>query len=91
MQSTLEEILVKHDWIMTFAHSPDILSLLRTNDSPSPLQFGRLWASSEGLKKALAELQSDLDLLHNAIAVLQSQKSRLQSFENNYKILRCAG
>ncbi|KAK0436789.1 hypothetical protein EV421DRAFT_2038606 [Armillaria borealis] len=107
MQSTLEEILVKHDWISTFTHSPDILSLLRTNDPPSPLQSARLWASFDGLKKALAELQSNLDLLHNATTALQSQMSRLQSFENDYKvalspirripseitmeILRCAG
>ncbi len=107
MQSTLEEILAKHDWVSAFAHSPDILSLLHTNDAPSHLQSARLWASLEGLKKALAVLQSDLDLLRNATAALQSQKSRLQSFENDYKaalspirrippeitmeILRCTG
>ncbi|PBK72019.1 hypothetical protein ARMSODRAFT_797730 [Armillaria solidipes] len=88
MQSTLtalEEILAKHDWISTFTHSPDVLSLLRSNDAPSPSQSAPLRASFERLKTARAELQSDLDLLHNATASLQTQMSRLQSFENDYK------
>ncbi len=88
MQSTptaLEEILAKHDWISTFTYSPDVLSLLRSNDAPSTSQSASLRASFERLKTARAELQSDLDLLHNATASLQSQMSRLQSFENDYK------
>ncbi|SJL11167.1 uncharacterized protein ARMOST_14570 [Armillaria ostoyae] len=88
MQSTptaLEEILARHEWISTFTHPPDVAFLLRTNDVPSPLQSTGLKASLESLKTALAELQSDLDLLHNATAVLQSQMSRLQSFEDGYK------
>ncbi|KAK0431931.1 hypothetical protein EV421DRAFT_1925341 [Armillaria borealis] len=83
--TTLEEILARHEWISTFTHLPDVAFLLRTNDAPSPLQSAGLKASLESVKTALAELQSDLDLLHNATAVLQSQMSRLRSFEDGYK------
>ncbi|PBK72015.1 hypothetical protein ARMSODRAFT_954817 [Armillaria solidipes] len=83
--TTLEEILARHEWISTFTHPPDVAFLLRTNDAPSPLQSAGLKTSLESAKTALAELQSDLDLLHNATAVLQSQMSRLQSFEDGYK------
>ncbi len=83
--ATLEEILARHEWISTFTHPPDVAFLLRTNDAPSPLQSAGLKASLENVKTARAELQSDLDLLHNATAVLQSQMSRLQSFEDDYK------
>ncbi|KAK0237051.1 hypothetical protein EDD85DRAFT_835925 [Armillaria nabsnona] len=88
MQSTptaLEEVLAKYDWISTFTHSPDVLSLLRYNNAPLPSQSAPLRASFERLKTARAELQSDLDLLHNATASLQTQMSRLQSFENDCK------
>ncbi len=72
MQSTLEEILVRHDWISTFTHPHDILALLRPNVAPSPPQSARLKTSYEGLKTTLTELQSDLDLLHNVTASLQT-------------------
>ncbi len=83
--ATLEKILARHEWISTFTHPPDVTFLLRTNDAPSPLQSAGLKASLESVKTARAELQSDLDLLHDATAVLQSQMSRLQSFEDDYK------
>ncbi|KAK0200833.1 hypothetical protein DFS33DRAFT_1081048 [Desarmillaria ectypa] len=88
MQSTsitLEEILARHNWIPTFTHPSGVASLLLTNEASSPLQSVQLRASLEGIKTALTELQSDLDLLHNATASLQTQISRLQSFENDYK------
>ncbi|PBK79584.1 hypothetical protein ARMGADRAFT_1172312, partial [Armillaria gallica] len=85
MQSTLEEILVRHDWISTFTHPPDVLALLRTNVAPSPPQSARLKTSYEGLKTTLAELQSDLDLLHNVTASLQTRMTRLMSLQNDYE------
>ncbi|PBK69589.1 hypothetical protein ARMSODRAFT_1084878 [Armillaria solidipes] len=85
MQSTLEEILARHDWISTFTHPSDVLALLRTNDAPSPPQSARLKASFEGLQTALAELQSNLDLLHNVAASLQTQMSCLLSLKHDYE------
>ncbi|SJL11141.1 uncharacterized protein ARMOST_14544 [Armillaria ostoyae] len=85
MQSTLEEILARHDWISTFTHPPDVLALLRTNDAPSPPQSARLKASFEGLQTALAELQSNLDLLHNVAASLQTQMSCFLSLKHDYE------
>ncbi|KAK0436784.1 hypothetical protein EV421DRAFT_1907842 [Armillaria borealis] len=85
MQSTLEEILARHDWISTFTHPPDVLALLRTNDAPSHPQSARLKASFEGLQTALAELQSNLDLLHNVAASLQTQMSCLLSLKHDYE------
>ncbi|SJL11143.1 uncharacterized protein ARMOST_14546 [Armillaria ostoyae] len=85
MQSTLEDIVVRHGWISTFAHPSDVLALLRTNDAPSPLQSARLKASFEGLQTALAELQSNLDLLHNVAASLQTQMSCLLSLKHDYE------
>ncbi|KAK0447841.1 uncharacterized protein EV420DRAFT_861913 [Desarmillaria tabescens] len=82
---TLEDILARHDWISTFTHPPDVLALFRTNEGPSPLQSARLKASLESLRTPLAKIQSDLYLLHNAIASLQDRMLRLQSFENDYK------
>ncbi|KAK0436684.1 hypothetical protein EV421DRAFT_1830340 [Armillaria borealis] len=81
----LEAIFAKYDWISTFTHPPDIVSLLRTNDAPSPLQATQLKTSLEGLKGPLAELESDLDLLHNAIASLETQMLRLQSLKHDYE------
>ncbi|KAK0237076.1 hypothetical protein EDD85DRAFT_937391, partial [Armillaria nabsnona] len=81
----LEAIFAKYDWTSGVAHPPDIASLLRTNDAPSPLQFTQLKTSLEGLKGPLAELESDLDLLHNAIVSLETQMSRLQSLKHDYE------
>ncbi|KAK0436773.1 hypothetical protein EV421DRAFT_1106368 [Armillaria borealis] len=83
MHSTLEKILARHNWISTFTHPPDIASLLRTNDAPSPPQSIQLKTSLEGLKGPLAELESDLDLLRNAVVSLETQMSRLQSFKRD--------
>ncbi len=85
MQSTLEEILAKHDWISTFTHPPDVASLLRTNEGPSPLQSAGLKTSLECLTAALADLQSDLVLLHNVAASVEARVSRLQSLKQDYE------
>ncbi|PBK69579.1 hypothetical protein ARMSODRAFT_1018962 [Armillaria solidipes] len=81
----LEAIFAKYDWISTFTHPPDIASLLCTNDAPSPLQATQLKTSLEGLKGPLTELESDLDLLHDAIASLETQMLRLQSLKHDYE------
>ncbi|KAK0447823.1 uncharacterized protein EV420DRAFT_861556 [Desarmillaria tabescens] len=81
----LEEILAKHDWILTFAHPPDVASLLRSNDVPSPLQSTQLKASLDGLKEPLAELQSDLGLLRNAVVSLETRMLRLQLLKLDYE------
>ncbi|KAK0189548.1 hypothetical protein F5146DRAFT_1051506 [Armillaria mellea] len=81
----LEAIFAKYDWISTITHPPDIASLLRTNDPPSPLQSTQLKTSLEDLKGPLAELESDLDLLRNAIASLETRMSRLQSLKHDYE------
>ncbi len=73
----LDEILARHDWILTFIHPPSVASLVRTNDAPSPLQSTQLKASLDSLKEPLAEVQSDLDLLRNAVASLETRMSRL--------------
>ncbi len=70
MQSTLEDILARHNWISAFMHPPDIASLLRTNDVPSPPQSIQLKTSLEGLKGPLAELENDLNLLRDAVMSL---------------------
>ncbi len=85
MGSTLEDILARHNWISTFTHPPDIASLLRTNDAPSPLQSIQLKTSLEGLKGPLAELESDLNLLRNAVVSLETQMSCLQSLKHDYE------
>ncbi|PBK80672.1 hypothetical protein ARMGADRAFT_827976 [Armillaria gallica] len=87
MQLTLKEILAKHDWISTFTHPPDVASLLRTNEGPSPLQSAGLKTSLERLTAALAELQSDLVLLHNVAASVEAPVSRLQSLEKDYETI----
>ncbi|KAK0476164.1 hypothetical protein IW261DRAFT_442110 [Armillaria novae-zelandiae] len=82
---SLDEILARHDWILTFTHPPSVASLLRTNDAPSPLQSTQLKASLDDLKRPLAEAQSDLDLLRSAVATLETRVSRLQSIKLDYK------
>ncbi|KAK0436680.1 hypothetical protein EV421DRAFT_2038532 [Armillaria borealis] len=79
----LEEILAKYDWISSLAHPPDVVSILRTNDAPSPIQFTQLKTSLEGLKGPLAELESDLDFLRNVVVSLETRMSRLQSFKRD--------
>ncbi|SJL11134.1 uncharacterized protein ARMOST_14537 [Armillaria ostoyae] len=81
----LDEILARHDWILTFTHPPSVTSLLRTNDAPSPLQSTQLKASLDSLKEPLAEVQSDLDLVRNAVASLEIRMSRLQSIKLDYE------
>ncbi|KAK0237068.1 hypothetical protein EDD85DRAFT_790757 [Armillaria nabsnona] len=85
MQSTLEDIVVRHCWILTFAHPSDVLALLRTNVAPSPSQSARLKTSYESLKTTLTELQSDFDLLHNVTASLQTRMTRLMSIKTDYE------
>ncbi|KAK0436763.1 hypothetical protein EV421DRAFT_1830815 [Armillaria borealis] len=81
----LEGILAKYDWITTFTHPPDVASLLRTNEAPSPLQSALLKASLADLTTPLTELQSDLNLLRNAVVSLETQMSRLQSLKHDYE------
>ncbi len=73
----LDEILAKHDWISAFAHPPDVTSLLHDNIAPSPLQTTQLKASLEGLKDPLVEIDSDLDLLRDAVRTLEARRLRL--------------
>ncbi|KAK0474651.1 hypothetical protein EDD18DRAFT_238543 [Armillaria luteobubalina] len=80
MQSSrvaLEAILAKYDWITTFAHPPDIASLLRTNEAPSPSQSAQLKVSLADLTTSLTELQSNLTLLRNAVASLETHMMSL--------------
>ncbi|KAK0447816.1 uncharacterized protein EV420DRAFT_1712690 [Desarmillaria tabescens] len=83
----LEEILAKYDWIPTFTHPPDIASLLRTNEAPSPSQSARLKASLADMttRTPISELQSDLDLLRNAVVSLESRMTRLQTLKKDYE------
>ncbi|KAK0447848.1 uncharacterized protein EV420DRAFT_1712746 [Desarmillaria tabescens] len=81
----LEEILAKYNWILTFTHPPDVASLLRINEAPSPILSARLKTSLADLTTSLADLQSDLDLLRNAVVSLETRMSRLQSIKQDYK------
>ncbi len=81
----LDEILAKHDWISAFAHPPDVTSLLHDNIAPSPLQTTQLKASLEGLKDPLVEIDSDLDLLRDAVRTLEARRLRLRSLKNDYE------
>ncbi|PBK79481.1 hypothetical protein ARMGADRAFT_1069440 [Armillaria gallica] len=81
----LEDILAKYDWITTFTHPPDVASLLRTNEAPSPPQSDRLKASLADLMTPLTDLQSDLNLLRNAVVSLETQVSHLQSLKHDYE------
>ncbi|SJL10885.1 uncharacterized protein ARMOST_14280 [Armillaria ostoyae] len=81
----LDEILAKHDWISAFAHPPDIISLLHDNVAPSPLQITQLKASLESLETPLVDIESDLDLLRNAVVSLEARRLRLQSLKNDYE------
>ncbi|PBK71991.1 hypothetical protein ARMSODRAFT_1083311 [Armillaria solidipes] len=81
----LDEILAKHDWISAFAHPPDVTSLLHDNVAPSPLQTIQLKASLEGLKNPLVEIDSDLDLLRDAVRTLEARRLRLRSLKNDYE------
>ncbi|PBK69584.1 hypothetical protein ARMSODRAFT_957265 [Armillaria solidipes] len=80
---SLEEMLAKYDWIPSLTHPPDVVSILRTNDAPSPIQFTQLKTSLEGLKGPPAELEGDLDFLRNVVVSLETRMSRLQSFKRN--------
>lgn len=81
----LEDILAKYDWITTFTHPPDVASLLRTNEAPSPSQSSRLKASLADLMTPLTELQSSLNLLRSAVVSLETQMSHLQSLKHDYE------
>ncbi|PBK80633.1 hypothetical protein ARMGADRAFT_1020779 [Armillaria gallica] len=81
----LDEILAKHDWISAFAHPPDVTSLLHDNVAPSPLQTTQLKVSLEGLKDPLVEIDSDLDLLRDAVRTLEARRLRLRSLKNDYE------
>ncbi|KAK0461919.1 uncharacterized protein EV420DRAFT_1746226 [Desarmillaria tabescens] len=80
----VEEILSRQDWIHTFAYPPYVDSLLHTNSVPSPLQTVQLKASLDDLEAPLAEVQSNLDLLRDAVASLENQMSRLQPYRRDY-------
>ncbi|KAK0499512.1 hypothetical protein EDD18DRAFT_1151490 [Armillaria luteobubalina] len=81
----LEEILTRHDWISTFTHPPDVVSLLRNNDPPSLPQSARLKESLASLNMPLSELQSDLNLLRGAVASVESRMSCLMSLKHDYE------
>ncbi len=60
-------------------------SLLHDNVAPSPLQTTQLKTSLEGLETPLADIESDLDLLRNAVVSLGARSLRLQSLKNDYE------
>ncbi|KAK0230573.1 hypothetical protein IW262DRAFT_1291662 [Armillaria fumosa] len=47
---TLGEMLARHDWALTFTHSPDVDSLFHTNNMPSPTQAVQIEASVDNLE-----------------------------------------
>ncbi|KAK0227280.1 hypothetical protein EDD85DRAFT_957896 [Armillaria nabsnona] len=77
----LNSIVARHDWLLTFTHSPTVTLLLSTNDPPSCLQSAQLNASIERFSAVLPELQNDLDTLRKAVAFLEAQMSRLLSLK----------
>ncbi|SJL02206.1 uncharacterized protein ARMOST_05532 [Armillaria ostoyae] len=81
---TVEEMLARHDWALTFVHPPDVDSLFRTNNMPSPAQAVQIKASLDSLEAPLAEVQSYLNLLRDAVTSLETQMSRLQSLRHDY-------
>ncbi len=81
---TVEEMLARHDWTVTFAHPPDVDSLFHTNNMPTPAQVVQLKADLDSLEAPLAEVQSHLSLLRGAVASLETQMSRLQSLRHDY-------
>ncbi|PBL02764.1 hypothetical protein ARMGADRAFT_271065 [Armillaria gallica] len=81
---TVEEMVARHDWALTFAHPPDVDSLFHTNNMPTPAQVVQLKASLDSLEAPLAEVQSYLNLLRGAVASLETQMSRLQSLRHEY-------
>ncbi|KAK0453852.1 hypothetical protein EV421DRAFT_715666 [Armillaria borealis] len=81
---TVEEMLARHDWALTFAHPPDVYSLFHTNNMPTPAQTVQLKASLDSLEAPLAEVQGYLSLLRDAVASLETQMSRLQSLRHDY-------
>ncbi|KAK0457509.1 uncharacterized protein EV420DRAFT_1548689 [Desarmillaria tabescens] len=79
--SSMMSSISRHDWLLTYAHPPDVVPLLFTNDPPSLLQSTQLNASIERFSSVLPELQGEINMLRRAVASLERQMSRLLSLK----------
>ncbi|PBK61540.1 hypothetical protein ARMSODRAFT_662757 [Armillaria solidipes] len=81
----LRDLLSRYDWVSTSSHSPELIALLSTNAVPTAFQAAQLEASIEVLDAPIHEIQSEIDLLRNAAASLETKMTRLKDFRRDYR------
>ncbi|KAK0429548.1 hypothetical protein EV421DRAFT_1745394 [Armillaria borealis] len=84
-QAFLEDLLSRYAWISAFSHSPELTTLIRTNTAPTTFQATRLQALFSGLDAPITDIQSEIDLLQNATAALETQMFQLKSIRRDYQ------
>ncbi len=81
----LGDLLSRYDWVSTSSHSPEFVTLVSTNVVPTPLQAALLKASIEFLDAPLNDIQSEIDLLRNLAASLETKIIRLKGIRRDYR------
>ncbi|KAK0438480.1 hypothetical protein EV421DRAFT_1738530 [Armillaria borealis] len=79
------DLLSRYDWVSTSSHSPELIALLSTNAVPTAFQAAQLEASIEVLDAPIHEIQSEIDLLRNAAASLETKMTRLKDIRRDYR------
>ncbi|KAG7441778.1 uncharacterized protein BT62DRAFT_1011073 [Guyanagaster necrorhizus] len=65
----LHDLISKYDWISTFDHSPEFITFMQTNAVP----------------KTFPSSPTEIDLLRNAVASLETHMSRLKTIRRDYR------
>ncbi|PBK82500.1 hypothetical protein ARMGADRAFT_1140865 [Armillaria gallica] len=81
----LGDLLSRYDWVSTSSHSPEFVTLVSTNVVPTPLQAALLKAPIEFLDAPLNDIQSEIDLLRNLAASLETKIIRLKGIRRDYR------
>ncbi|PBK84985.1 hypothetical protein ARMGADRAFT_1169757 [Armillaria gallica] len=86
IHSFLAALLSRYNWISTFSHSPELITLVSTNAIPTAFQATQLKASIELLNDPITEIQSEIDLLRSAAASLETKMERLKDIRRDYHL-----
>ncbi|PBK59695.1 hypothetical protein ARMSODRAFT_982887 [Armillaria solidipes] len=81
----LSDLLSRFNLISASSRSPELIALLSTNVIPTAFQAAQLKASIEVLDAPITEIQSEIDLLRNVAASLETKMERLTDIRRDYR------
>ncbi|KAK0501829.1 hypothetical protein EDD18DRAFT_1328696 [Armillaria luteobubalina] len=81
----LNDLLDRYDYISSITCSPELSTLVTTNNAPLPFQTAQLKPLVADLSLTTTQLQNEIDLLKTATETLEKHASHLREITHDYE------